>query len=180
MFRTLKRLSTQKPFYAFILFSALSLEGAALFFQYGLGLSPCVMCVYERLALFGILFASFLGLLHPKNLICRLLTLIMMWLSSLKGVLIALKHVDYQLNPSPWNQCAFLPDFPKSLPLNEWFPFLFQPTGSCNDIVWSFLGFSMAQWILVMFAGFLLIFSLMLLSQFARLHRNRYLFTENP
>ena len=51
--------------------SALGLELAALWFQYGMRLDPCVMCVYERLAVIGILLAGLLGLLQPRWLMLR-------------------------------------------------------------------------------------------------------------
>ena len=42
-----------------------ALEGSALYFQYGMDLQPCVMCIYERVALFGIAFAGLIGLIAP-------------------------------------------------------------------------------------------------------------------
>ena len=41
-------------FWSLVLFSAVGLELTALFFQYGMKLDPCVLCVYERLAVAGI------------------------------------------------------------------------------------------------------------------------------
>ena len=41
-------------------------------------------------------------------------------------------------------------------------------SGSCSDEVWSWLGLSMAQWIVVMFAVYLLVLALVLISQFKR------------
>ena len=38
-----------------------SLESTALYFQYGMGLQPCVLCVYERLAMVGLFIAGFIG-----------------------------------------------------------------------------------------------------------------------
>ena len=44
--------------------SALALELTALWFQYGMGLDPCVKCVYQRLAVMGlvVVVALILGL----------------------------------------------------------------------------------------------------------------------
>jgi len=157
MLHLFKTLSVQRSGWLLLLISALALEGTALYFQYGMGLQPCVMCIYERVALFGIAFAGIIGLIAPRFLIMR---------------------VDYQLHPAPWNQCSYLPEFPQTLPLDKWFPVLFHPTGSCSDAVWSWLGLSMAQWIVVIFAVYLLIFLFVLISQFKRveIHQSRRLF----
>ena len=169
MLKFFKTLSVQRSGWLLLMISALVLEGIALYFQYGMELQPCVMCVYERVALFGVAFAGLFGLIAPRFLIVRLLALLIGFVSVVKGQLLSLKHVDYQLHPAPWNQCSYLPEFPQTLPLDKWFPVLFQPTGSCEDVAWSFLGFSMAQWIVVMFAIYLLVLLVVLISQFKRL-----------
>ncbi|HBO37502.1 MAG TPA: disulfide bond formation protein DsbB [Pasteurellaceae bacterium] len=168
MLNFFKVLSLKRTGWFLLLCSALALEGIALYFQHGMGLAPCVMCVYERVALFGIVFAGLLGLLSPKLLIVRLLALFTGLLSAVKGLAIAIKHVDYQTNPAPWNQCSYMADFPKTLPLDKWFPYIFNPSGSCSEISWQFLGFSMAQWIVVVFAIYLLLLIVVFISQFKR------------
>ncbi|AAU37036.1 MULTISPECIES: disulfide bond formation protein DsbB [Basfia] len=160
-----KTLSMGRSGWLLLAFSALVLELVALYFQYGMQLQPCVMCVYERVALGGILFAGIIGAIAPSSWFFRFLGIIIGLGASVKGFLLALKHVDYQLNPAPWNQCAYLPEFPQTLPLDQWFPYLFKPIGSCSDIQWSFLGFSMAQWILVMFAFYSILLAIILISQ---------------
>ncbi|MBV2095670.1 MAG: disulfide bond formation protein B, partial [Candidatus Thiodiazotropha sp. (ex Codakia orbicularis)] len=42
--------------------SALILEGAALYFQYGLELDPCVLCIYQRAAVLGIFLSALIGM----------------------------------------------------------------------------------------------------------------------
>lgn len=53
--------------------SAIALEAAALYFQYVMKLDPCVMCIYQRLAVFGILASGLIGMTAPKFLIVRIL-----------------------------------------------------------------------------------------------------------
>ena len=177
MLITLKTLSTKRSFWLFLIFSVLALEGAAVYFQYGMGLAPCVMCVYERAALFVILGACVIGILAPQFLILRLLSFLIGIISALKGLAIALKHTDYQLHPGPWNQCSAFAEFPKSLPLDSLIPSLFHPYGECSDVVWSFLGLSMAQWLIVIFAGYLVVFIILLISQLAKITKKRMIFT---
>ncbi|MFZ7229972.1 disulfide bond formation protein DsbB [Avibacterium avium] len=176
MLKYFKQLSLNRGGWLLLLISTIALESTALYFQHGMGLAPCVMCIYERVALFGITFSALIGLLYPRALILRLLALLVGLGSAVKGLLLAIKHVDYQLNPAPWNQCSYMAEFPQTLPLDRWLPYVFNPTGSCSEISWSFLGFSMAQWIVVIFAFYSLLLSVLLISQFKRVEQNRNIF----
>ncbi|PKH01195.1 disulfide bond formation protein DsbB [Psychromonas sp. MB-3u-54] len=138
--------------------SALSLELSALYFQHVMHLEPCVMCVYERLAMLGILSAGLLGASAPNNVFIRLCAFLLWGISAVWGTLLAIKHTDYQLHPSPFFTCDFFPDFPAWAPLHEWLPWLFNPTGDCSDIVWQFLDYSMPQWLIVSFSIYTLLF----------------------
>ena len=51
MLHFFKTLSVQRSGWLLLLISALALEGTALYFQYGMDLQPCIMCIYERVAL---------------------------------------------------------------------------------------------------------------------------------
>lgn len=176
MLNYLKDLSIHRAGWLLLLLSALALEGSALYFQYGMDLAPCVMCIYERVALFGIAVAGLIGLIAPRLLILRLIALLIGLGSAVKGLLLALKHVDYQLHPAPWNQCAYKAEFPHTLPLDQWFPAVFSPYGSCSDVVWELWGLSMAQWIAVIFAFYTLLFILLLISQLKTTKKRRLLF----
>lgn len=166
MLNYFKGLSTHRGGWILLLISGLVLESVALFFQYGMNLSPCVMCVYERVALFGIILSAIVGLIEPKCFITRTLALIIGIISAVKGVLLSVKHVDYQLNPAPWNQCSYMAEFPQVLPLDKWFPLIFKPYGICSEISWTFLGFSMPQWLIIVFTSYCLVFILLIISQF--------------
>jgi disulfide bond formation protein DsbB len=123
----------------------------ALFFQYVQGYHPCVMCVYQRAALVGVILAGLLGWLAPQGMPGNLA--LPGWLAaSAKGYLLAEEHVGYQLNPSPFNQCSSFAEFPAWAPLDRWMPALFHPTGDCADVDWSWLGWSMPQWLMGIFA----------------------------
>ena len=47
--------------------SAFALEAAAIWFQYGMQLDPCVMCIYERLAVVGVFAAGLIGAVLPRS-----------------------------------------------------------------------------------------------------------------
>ncbi|MBV7388364.1 disulfide bond formation protein DsbB [Pasteurellaceae bacterium TAE3-ERU1] len=166
----LKRISLGRFSWFLVLLSALTFEGVGLYFQHIKQLDPCVMCIYERVAFAGIALAGLLGWLAPRWLVVRLLALALGLFSAVRGLLLAIKHVDFQLNPAPWNQCPLTVQFPKTLPLDQWLPQVFQASGPCSEIKWQWLGFSMPQWLIMVFAMYIAIFALVALSQFKR-HR---------
>lgn len=136
--------------------TALGLELCALFFQYVMKLDPCVMCIYQRLAIFGILAAGLIGIIGHKNRFMRLIAILGWSISAAWGLKLALELVDMQTNPSPFSTCSFLPEFPTWMPLHEWIPSLFMPTGMCNDIPWEMFGITMGQWMIGAFTAYLI------------------------
>ncbi|HHI76833.1 MAG TPA: disulfide bond formation protein DsbB [Gammaproteobacteria bacterium] len=135
--------------------TALGLELAALYFQYGLGLDPCVLCVYERTAVAGILLAGLLGAVAPRLALLRWAALALWAASAAWGLWLALRHVGIQLGELDLS-CSYLADFPTWAPLDAWWPAVFQPTGFCEEILWSFLGLSMPGWMAVIYGLHLL------------------------
>ena len=105
MLALLKQFSEKRFVWFLLAFSSLALESTALYFQYGMGLQPCVLCVYERLAMIGLFVAGIIALLQPRTFILRLIALALGLFSSIKGLLISFRHLDLQMNPAPWKQC---------------------------------------------------------------------------
>lgn len=164
MLTSLKNISKQRSPWLLLAASAFALESCALFFQHIMKLDPCVMCVYERIAMLGILSAGLIGATAPQNSIVRLSAFLCWAISAVWGALLAIEHAHYQINPSPFATCDFFPNFPSWAPLHEWLPWLFNPTGDCADIVWQFFGYSMPQWLIVSFAIYCVIFVIIAVS----------------
>ena len=152
-----KQLSLKRSAWIFLAFTAFALESTALYFQYGMGLQPCVLCVYERLAVVGLFIAGLIG-------------------SAIKGLMISIRHLDLQMNPAPWKQCEFIPNFPETLPFHKWLPAVFNPTGSCNESQWSLFGITMVQWLVFIFAVYVLVLGLITISQVKKSRRRRLIF----
>lgn len=139
--------------WALLTLGAAALLGIALYFQYQLNMAPCVMCVYQRAALTGVILAGILGWLAPQHSLLSNVALLG-WLGSASyGVLLAKQHVAYQFNPSPFTQCSTTTEFPHWLLLDQWLPSVFRASGDCSDISWSWLDLSMPQWLLGIFYG---------------------------
>ncbi|OAN13597.1 disulfide bond formation protein B [Photobacterium jeanii] len=148
--------------FAFVIF----FEGCALFFQHVMKLPPCVMCIYERVAMFGIAIAAIVGMCAPQNTVVRWLGLAGWGYAAYEGLVLSLQHVDYQLNPSPFNTCALFVEFPDWAPLNQWLPGVFEAYGDCGKIVWMFMGQTMPQWLVIIFAGNLIALATIVIAQF--------------
>jgi len=143
--------------YAWLLLaiSALSLEMVALYFQYIMDLKPCIMCVYQRVAILGIALAGIIGYLGCQYTLARLFAYILWGVGAVWGLLIAIEHVEIQASSgSLFFSCEFIPNFPSWAPLHEWIPFLFEATGDCGEISWEFFGYSMPQWMVVVYGLF--------------------------
>lgn len=160
------RLSYSRLPWILLALSALFLELSALYFQYQLKLEPCVLCVYERTAVMGILVAGMVAALAPGLQILRALAIVIWGASAIWGLQLALEHTGIQLSPSLSNTCNFVANYPAWAKLDEWFPWLFQPTGFCEEIQWRFLGFTMPQTMIGVYAVYLLVLVAVVLSQF--------------
>ncbi len=72
MLSALRHWSQSRFSWLLLALTAIGLEGAALYFQYGMELMPCVMCVYQRIAVLGILVAALIGFSLPKLTLMRM------------------------------------------------------------------------------------------------------------
>lgn len=176
MLALFKQFSEKRSAWFLLACSSLALELTALYFQYGMGLRPCVLCVYERLAVAGLFIAGIIGIFVPSALFMRLIALLLALFSAVKGLLISVRHLDLQMNLAPWKQCEVVPDFPEMMPLHKWLPSIFAPTGSCNDSQWSLFGISMVQWLVFIFAVYVMVLMLMFIAQIKKSQKQRRLF----
>jgi disulfide bond formation protein DsbB len=143
---------------------AIGLEAAALYFQYGMALDPCVLCVYQRTAVLGILAAALIGASAPRLLPVRLIGYAGWGAGTLWGLYLALKQSGLQLGFIPPSlSCDVNAKFPTWLKLDQWFPSVFQPTGYCEEIQWQFIGLSMPQWMVIIMSIYLVILLIMLI-----------------
>ncbi|WP_051275332.1 disulfide bond formation protein DsbB [Aestuariibacter salexigens] len=138
--------------------SSLALVLTALYFQYSMGLEPCIMCIYQRVATIAIGVAALLPL-FSNNTITRLLAFIGWGVSAIWGFFIAREHVDMLGASNPFFvTCDIVPNFPDWLLLHEWLPSMFAATGDCGEIDWVFAGLAMPEWMVVVFAIYSVLF----------------------
>lgn len=137
--------------------SALFLELCALGFQYILHMDPCERCVYQRLAVLLLMVAPLVMMIAPKHPGVRFISYGIWLAAAIYGLDSAITQtVDYAgFNPFS-SGCSFRPTFPFDLPLYEWWPAMFMPTGLCGSDKWTFLTLNMAQWMVIIFSIYLL------------------------
>ncbi|NIG87623.1 disulfide bond formation protein DsbB [Serratia symbiotica] len=170
MLQFFKRCSQGRLAWLLMATTALLLELAALYFQHVMLLQPCVMCIYERCALFGVLGAALAGAFAPKSPLRY--AAILLWIySAWQGAQMALKHTMIQLHPSPFSTCDFFVTFPSWLTLDKWLTAVFYASGDCAAHQWSFLTLTMPQWLVGIFAVYLVAAVMMLIAQFVRTRR---------
>ncbi|GAC13575.1 disulfide bond formation protein DsbB [Aliiglaciecola lipolytica] len=165
IFLALGKMASSRWAWLTLMLSAVALIITALYFQYILELKPCIMCIYQRTAVFGLLFAGLLPVLK-NNLITRFIGFVVWGVSAIWGMFIAIEHVELQNASNPFFvSCEIVPNFPSFLPLHNWLPNMFAATGDCGNIDWEFMSMSMPQWMIVVFAIYSGVFAIVLFSR---------------
>ncbi len=181
MLRFIKEFSRTRFCWLLLILLGIGLEGAGLYFQYGLHLDPCVNCVYERAWFLGFILAGFIGILTAPYWFFRLIAVLTLLFSSLGGFFSALEHADsVAANTNIFSgSCKLQASFPAFLKLDEWLPWMFKPSGNCGPLDWSLLSLSMPQWIIIIYvcgiiASLLLLLSFLVKSQKRSLYDRYY------
>lgn len=145
--------------------TAMFLELVALGFQYVMDMQPCELCVYQRLAVMLLILAPLIMMVAPKNIIVRIAGYGTWAWAAFYGLEKALIQTSNYANFDPLNSsCNFRPIFPFDLPLYEWLPSVFLPTGICGEDSWTFLSLNMAQWMVMIFGIYILAAAICIIS----------------
>ncbi len=148
-----------------VLAAAIGMGYALLFLQQHLGLSPCPLCVFQRIGLMimgG--FALIAALFNPQSKLVKL----GLWLGSLLGIGwatgVAARHVWLQHLPADQvPSCGPGLDYwLDTLPMNEVLNQVFAGSGECAVVDWSFLGLSIPEQSVIFFSLLIVIHLLLL------------------
>lgn len=148
-----------------VLMTIIGMSFALFFLQRYMGLSPCPLCVFQRIGLMVMGgFALIAALFNPKSNRVRLL----LWLGSLVGIGwatgVAARHVWIQHLPADQvPSCGpgldyWLDVLPMQQVLNE----VLSGSGECAIVDWRFLGLSIPEQSLIFFSALLLVHILIL------------------
>ena len=129
---------------------SLGLIGVALLLQHVVGLDPCPLCIFQRIAYFALaLFALIAAWLSPRTVSRWFGALVL--LSALAGIGIAGRHVWLQVNPQGMSCGPGLAAMLDNFPLTDVLPKVFRGSGDCSESAWTLLGLTIADWSLIWF-----------------------------
>lgn len=125
--------------------------GYALYEQHVVGLTPCHLCVFQRVAVIalGIVFA--VAALHDPGRRGARVYAALIAIAAAAGAAVAGRHVWIQMQPpGSVPACGADLDFMlEVMPLREVLVKVFVGGGECQKIDWSLLGLSMPAWVLI-------------------------------
>lgn len=131
-----------------------ALLGYAIFLQLQIGLEPCPLCIFQRLAFAALGLLFLIGALHgPRERRGRVTYGVLAFIAAAIGIGIAGRHVYVQLLPQDMGSSC---GPPLSFLSETMGPFevlrtVLTGTGNCGNIDWQFLGLTMPMWSLVWF-----------------------------
>ncbi len=151
--------------------AAVFLLGSAMgYFQIFLEMDPCELCVYIRFSQCCIAIAGLIILINPKNHLLKALGVVlaiyaigqgMAWSIQLMNIhdaahLVVDESMDFfaEAGSAAGAACSTEPRFPLGLPMHEWLPFEFAPTGGCGEDDWALFGMNMAHYCIIAYAVF--------------------------
>lgn len=137
-------------------FFALGIFCLALWFQHVNGMQPCVKCIEERTLIISFFFVGLIASMKPSNAVFRVAGYIAFITIGFIGFDLASEHIDMQNGSGGlFATCSIFPRFPIWMPLHEWIPEAFMPTGTCDRDDWAFLSLTMVEWVRVIFASYI-------------------------
>jgi disulfide bond formation protein DsbB len=157
----LANMAVSRWYWLALLVLGLALEATALYFQYVMDYPPCALCIHVRILVLGLvllaLFALAVRRTRPGRLAAHLVTtLLLAALTQRAWLLLGIERGFVE------GECSFDLGLPSWLPLDQWFPAMFQVQTTCGYTPPLPLGFSMAEALLPL-SIILLILSISLL-----------------
>jgi len=122
----------------------MSLEATALYFQYVLDYRPCVLCIHIRIVILGLMLVALLALAVRRTLTGRMVAhllsaVVLAGLVQRAWLLLGIERGFVE------GECSFDLGLPSWLPLDQWFPVMFQVHQACGYTPPLPLGLSMAE-----------------------------------
>jgi len=161
------KLTTYRNLQVFlVIMTVVGMSFALFFLQRHLGLSPCPLCIFQRIGLIIMgCFALMSALFNPKSKVIRLL----LWLGSVAGIgwstAVAARHVWLQHLPADQvPSCGPGLDYwLDTLPILQVFKEVFAGSGECASVDWTFIGLSIPEQSLILFSVLLVVHGVILM-----------------
>jgi disulfide bond formation protein DsbB len=136
-------------------FACVGMMACALYFQYGMGLEPCPLCVFQRVGTIALGLAFLLAAIHNPAGWGRGVYVMFVPIVGLAGAAVSARHVWLQNLPKD-QVPACGPDLNfmfDTFPFLEVLSTVLSGSGECAKIAWQFLGLSMPAWVMILLGG---------------------------
>ena len=131
---------------------------ASLYFEYFVKLTPCALCIVQRIIVMFLLSISFANWLLRENLKARLYFIVLGISGCLIGISLALRHVWMQFHPELFSGATCLPNISymlKIFSVVDTITAIIKHGGAdCAQVQWALLGVSMPGWL---FLGYVIL-----------------------
>lgn len=133
------------------------LIGVALYMQHVIGLEPCPLCILQRVAVIGIGAVLLVAALHNpvgwgRRVYAGLTSLLALFGLATAGRNVWLQHLPADQVPDCGPGLDYMLEV---FPLTRTLEMVFKGSGECAEVQWTFLGFSIPEWMLLVFALYL-------------------------
>ena len=146
---------TPRLWHIFAFLCCVTLVSFALYNQYIVYLSPCPLCVLQRVAFIWMAVFALLAFIHNPARTGQVVYGWLFTLGAVFGMVIAGRHVWLQnLPPELVPECSpGLNYMLENWPVAEVVRTIFYGSGDCAEILWTFLGLIMPAWTFVWYVG---------------------------
>lgn len=132
--------------------ACLLMLGYALFLQYQRGLTPCPLCIFQRIAVFALAVTFGLAALVPDRFrALRFAASGLIFLATASGAGVSARHLYIQsLPPGEVPVCGATLDYMwEVFPAMQVLRKVLTGSGECAKIDWTLFGLSMPGWVLI-------------------------------
>jgi protein dithiol:quinone oxidoreductase len=132
-----------------------AMMGFALYAQYGLRLTPCNLCILQRVCVVALGVVFLAAALHNPGRSGARLYGVAIGLVALVGVAVSGRHVWVQMQPAgSLPSCgADIATMLDMMPVYEVVTRILKGGGECQTILWTLFGISMPAWVLIAVAA---------------------------
>jgi protein dithiol:quinone oxidoreductase len=131
--------------------ACVALMAYALYAQHVLGLEPCPLCIFQRVAVMAIGVLFLIAALHGPAGRGAITYGVLIDLAALVGIGISARHIWIQAQP-PGTVAACGADLDyllEIMPVSQVINKVLTGSGECGKVDWSLLGLSMPWWVLI-------------------------------
>ncbi|MCZ6826034.1 MAG: disulfide bond formation protein B [Gammaproteobacteria bacterium] len=123
----------------------------ALYSQHVDGLNPCPLCVFQRFAVIGLGLAFLAAAIHDPARLGKRIYGAMIVVIAAGGIVVAGRHLWLQsLPPDQIPSCGPGLDYIlDAFPFTQALSMIFEGSGECATVDWTFIGLSMPAWVLI-------------------------------